>query len=54
MEPAWLESVVDQCRDAGVACYVKQDSALRDGQQGRITDRLWSIKEFPGVPEEAP
>ena len=45
---AWLESVVDQCRAAGVPVFVKQDSAMKPGQQGRIPDHLWALKEFPG------
>lgn len=43
----WLASIVEQCRSAGVPCYVKQDSAPRDSQQGRIPDDLWSVKQFP-------
>jgi protein gp37 len=39
-------SLVEQCRDAGVPVYVKQDSALHSGQQGRIPDSLCA-KEFP-------
>jgi protein gp37 len=46
MDIAWLESIVSQCRDAGVAVWVKQDSGPRAGQQGRIPDDLW-IHEFP-------
>lgn len=47
MELAWLESIVSQCKDAGIPVYVKQDAALRDSQQGRIPDSLWAIKEMP-------
>lgn len=46
MDIAWLESIVGQCKDAGVAVWVKQDSGPRAGQQGRIPDDLW-IHEFP-------
>jgi protein gp37 len=46
MELAWLEAVVEQCQAAGVAMWVKQDSGPRDGQQGRIPDRLW-IQQHP-------
>lgn len=46
MDIGWLESIVSQCRDAGVPVFVKQDSDPRAGQQGRIPDDLW-IKEFP-------
>ena len=47
MDIGWLESIVSQCRDAGVPVFVKQDSGPRAGQQGRIPDDLW-IHEFPG------
>ena len=43
----WLESIADQCSDAGVPLFVKQDSGRKPGQQGRIPDRLWARKEFP-------
>lgn len=39
----WLH---DQCRDAGTAFFVKQDSGLFPGRQGRIPDALF-IQEFP-------
>jgi protein gp37 len=42
----WIRSIVRQCKDAGVPCFVKQDSGPRPGRQGRIPDDLW-IKEFP-------
>lgn len=48
MEPAWLASVVAQCQGEGVACFVKQDSHRFPGQQGRIPEELWAVKEFPG------
>lgn len=44
---AWI---VDLARDAeagGVAVWVKQDSALKPGQQGRIPDEIWKMKSFP-------
>jgi protein gp37 len=47
MDVAWIASIVDQCKAAGVACYVKQASAFKDGSQGDIPDELWRIKEFP-------
>lgn len=49
LEIEWMRSIVDQCKDAGVACYVKQSSHRFPGQQGRIPDELWKIKEFPKV-----
>lgn len=48
-EVQWIRNVREQCRAAGVACYVKQDSALKPGQQGRIPDDLWEVKEFPNA-----
>jgi protein gp37 len=39
----------EQCRDAGVPFFMKQDSALLPGQQGSIPDDLWRVKEFPDV-----
>ena len=47
MEISWLESIVSQCDAAGVPVFVKQDSALKPGQQGRISDALWARKSFP-------
>jgi protein gp37 len=47
MALAWLLSLVEQCQAAGVPCFVKQDGAFRDGQQGRIPDAVWAIKAFP-------
>lgn len=46
MDLAWLTSLVDQCRAAGVPVFVKQDTGLRPGTQGRIPDAYW-LKEFP-------
>jgi protein gp37 len=47
MKLAWLESLVAQCQAAQVPVYIKQDSALRPGQQGHIPDVLWGLKQFP-------
>jgi protein gp37 len=44
----WVRSIVGQCRSAGVAPFVKQDSGPKSGRQGRIPDDIWAIKEFPG------
>ena len=49
MELAWLASFASECRRRGVPIFVKQDSAGRAGQQGRIPDELW-IQEFPAPP----
>ncbi|MDE2105336.1 MAG: DUF5131 family protein [Patescibacteria group bacterium] len=40
-------SVADQCKTAGVPCYVKQDTAFKPGQQGRIPNEYWTMKQFP-------
>ena len=45
--PEWIQSIANQCRDAGVACFLKQDSGLRPGKQGRLSDELWSLKQYP-------
>ena len=49
MELVWLESIAWQCRETRTPLYIKQDSAPRDGQQGRIPAELWAIKEFPDI-----
>jgi protein gp37 len=48
MDPEWLASIVRQCQAAEVPAFVKQDSHARPGQQGRIPDDLWALREFPG------
>jgi protein gp37 len=47
MELAWLVSVAEQCQRAGVPVHVKQDAARKDGQQGRIPDLIWQVKQWP-------
>ena len=45
-----VEAIVDvanQCKSAGVPCFVKQDCAAKPGQQGRIPETTWSFKQFP-------
>ena len=46
MNLSWLESLASQCSATGVPLFVKQDSGLRPGQQGRIPDELWVRKEM--------
>ena len=48
MDLAWAREVFDQCRGAGVAFFMKQDSGPKAGKQGRLPDDLWNIKEWPG------
>lgn len=45
-EVAWVCSIVDQCRAAGVPVFVKQDSALKPGQQGRIPGEYF-LQQMP-------
>jgi protein gp37 len=47
MEVDWVRLLVEQCRDARVACYVKQDAGPRPGMQGRLPAELWAAKGFP-------
>ncbi len=53
MDVAWLRSIVEQCREAGVAVFTKQDSGLYPGRQGRIPDDYW-VHQFPTVAEPGP
>jgi protein gp37 len=46
-EVGWITGLVDQCREAGVPVFVKQDSGPRPGAQGRIPPDVWRMKEFP-------
>jgi len=41
------ESLRAQCRELGIPFYMKQDSGLKPGRQGRLPDDLWNCKEFP-------
>lgn len=47
MDIDWLIGIVDQCKRAGVAAWVKQDSGMYPGKQGRIPDDVWAVKQFP-------
>jgi len=49
MEIEWAADLALQCRGAGVAFWMKQDSGFRPEQQGRIPDELWKRKDFPAV-----
>jgi len=49
MNVEWARSIKNQCLDAGVSFFMKQDSGRVSGQQGRIPDDLWKIKEFPNA-----
>lgn len=43
----WIDDIVEQCQLAGTACFVKQDAGSAPGMQGRISDSIWAVKEFP-------
>lgn len=45
MQVEWAEDIARDC--AGIALFVKQDSGARPGKQGRLSDALWSRKEYP-------
>ncbi len=40
-------SVAAQCCDFGVPVYVKQDCAFKSGEQGRLSNTIWALKQFP-------
>jgi len=49
MDIAWLTRLVTQCQTAEVPVWVKQDSAYKEGEQGRIPHAVWAIKQLPLV-----
>lgn len=48
MDVDWLRSLVGQCQEAGVAVWVKQDSHVYPGRQGRIPDAMY-VQQFPNA-----
>jgi protein gp37 len=50
MDLAWMGDIIEQCRAAEVPVFVKQDSAFRNEQQGRIPDEWWALKQHPASP----
>ena len=42
-----IEFVARQGANAGVPTFVKQDSAFRDGERGRISEEIWKLKQVP-------
>ena len=46
-ELSWMQGVVNQCAEAGVPVFVKQDTGHKSGLQGEIPDALWALKQFP-------
>lgn len=47
MPIAAAESLAAQCQAAGVPCFCKQDSGKLPGKQGRLSEAMWALKEFP-------
>jgi protein gp37 len=44
-----LCQLAEQAHRCGCKVFVKQDCAFLPGQQGRIPDHIWSMKQFPTV-----
>lgn len=53
-EVAWGLTLGDECTRWRLPFFMKQDAALREGQQGRIPDSLWKRKEWPTDNPEPP
>lgn len=51
LDIASAESLSRQANDLGAAVFVKQDSARKSGERGRLSDWMWSLKEFPATKE---
>ena len=49
-----ITDMARQCQAAGVPCFVKQDCAAKPGQQGRIPDEVWSVKQCPDMRRPLP
>lgn len=47
MQVEWAQAIADTFAWANRPVYVKQDSGPRPGKQGRLSDALWSRKEYP-------
>lgn len=46
-EVAWIDDIAAQAVAADVPVFVKQDSAFKPGQLGRISAATWALKQFP-------
>jgi protein gp37 len=51
-EVEWIVNAARLCQQQGVAVFVKQDSAARPGQQGRLPADIWALKDFPAAKTE--
>jgi protein gp37 len=47
MTISWVESLAQQCIQAGLPLFVKQDTGGKSGKQGALPDALWTFKERP-------
>lgn len=47
MEPAWAESIVRQCRAAGVPAFVKQLGGARPGTAFEVLPPALHVREYP-------
>jgi protein gp37 len=47
MDIVWIEQLRDQCVASHVPLFVKQDTAFKDGQQGRLSAELWAHAGTP-------
>lgn len=43
----WIMDLAGDCLLAHVPVWVKQDCAMKPGQQGLIPDHIWNLKQFP-------
>lgn len=46
MDMRWMAEIVGHCRASGVPVFVKQDSAPKSEDRGRIPDDLW-VRQYP-------
>jgi protein gp37 len=53
-EIAWIRSIVEQCQEAGIPVFVKQDSGFLSERQGRIPADLWACKQLPPLTPRSP
>jgi protein gp37 len=53
MQIARIEQIVADCVAAAVSVFVKQDSALKPGQRGRLAQALWAHKWTSPLPTVA-
>lgn len=45
--PDWIYDLAVDADAGGIPVFVKQDSSFKPGQQGRIPDEIWKMKQFP-------